>query len=254
MRTTEAITVGAVARLAGVTVRTMHHYDQIGLVVPNGRTHAGYRTYGDAEIKRLQEVLFFRELGFGLEEIKTIVEQPTYNRTEALQRQRQLLEARADRLQGLIVAVERAVEAERTGIKMSTEDALGVFGDFDPAEYEEEARERWGESDAYKQSAARTAQYTKQDWEKIKVEADVLNQRFLALMAAGTAADSEAAMDVAEDHRAHISKWFYDCSKDIHAGLGQMYVADARFQENIDKAGEGLAEFMSAAIAANTLR
>ena len=232
----------------------MHHYDEIGLVEPSGRTNAGYRTYGDAEIERLQEVLFFRELGFGLEEIKTIVEQPTYSRTDALHRQRELLEARADRLQGLILAVARAAEAERTGLKMSTEDALGVFGDFDPAEYEEEARQRWGESDAYKQSAARTAQYTKQDWEQIKAEADDVNQGFLTLMASSTPADFEAAMDVAEKHRAHISKWFYDCSKEIHAGLGQMYVADVRFTENINKAGAGLAEYMSAAIAANSLR
>jgi DNA-binding transcriptional MerR regulator len=254
MRATEALTVGSIARLAGVTVRTLHHYDEIGLVVPGGRTAAGYRTYGSAEIERLQEVLFFRELGFGLEEIKEIVGRPTYNRAVALDRQRELLEARADRLRSLIEAVDRAAQAERTGIKMSNEDALGVFGDFDPAEYEEEAKERWGETDAYKQSAQRTARYTKQDWASIKAEADAINQRFLALMAAGAAADSDAALDIAEEHRAHISQWFYACSKEIHTGLGQMYVADVRFKENIDNAGEGLAEYMSAAIAANTTR
>jgi DNA-binding transcriptional MerR regulator len=249
-----ALTVGAVARLAGVTVRTLHHYDEIGLVVPGGRTDAGYRTYGQAEVERLQEVLFFRELGFGLEEIKQIVGRPTYTRAEALERQRELLEARADRLLTLIDAVDRAARAERTGIEMSSEDALGVFGDFDPAEYEEEAKDRWGETDAYKQSAERTARYTKQDWENLKAEADAINQQFLSLMAAGIPADSDAAMDVAEEHRTHISKWFYDCSKVAHAGLGRMYVADNRFKENIDKAGEGLAEYMSAAIAANTNR
>ncbi len=254
MQATEAMTVGTVARLAGVTVRTLHHYDEIGLVVPGGRTNSGYRTYGQAEIERLQEVLFFRELGFGLEEIKEIVGRPTYNRAVALERQRELLEARAERLLALIDAVERAAHAERTGIPMSTEDALGVFGDFDPAEYEEEAKERWGDTDAYKQSAARTARHTKQDWEAIKAEMDGIYRQLLDLMAAGAPADDTVAMDVAEQHRAHISRWFYDCPKQLHAGLGQMYVADGRFTENIDKAGEGLAEYLSVAIAANAGR
>lgn len=250
----DALTVGAVSSLAGVTVRTLHHYDEIGLVTPAGRTDTGYRTYGPAEVERLQEVLFFRELGFPLEEIGEMVDSPAYTRTGALRRQRQLLEERADRLLKMVDAVDRAVLAERTGIKMSSEEILEVFGDFDPAEYEEEAEERWGDSDAYKQSAQRTAGYTKQDWERIKGESDEINQAFLALLAAGTPATDAAARAVAEDHRAHITKWFYDCSIEIHAGLGQMYIADERFRNNIDKAGEGLAEYMAAAIAANATK
>ncbi len=254
MKTTERLTVGALARMAGVTVRTLHHYDEIGLVTPSGRTPAGYRTYSRTEVERLQEVLFFRELGFALDEIRQIVSRPGYSRTIALERQRELLEARAEHLLTLIDAVDRAVRAERTGTTMTNEEMLEVFGDFDPAEYEEEAKERWGDSDAYKQSAARTARYTKQDWETIKAENDAIYERFLDLIAAGEAADGAAAMDVAEEHRAHITKWYYDCSKVIHGGLGQMYVADARFKENIDKAGEGLADYMAAAIAANAAR
>jgi DNA-binding transcriptional MerR regulator len=250
----DVLTVGGLARISGVTVRTLHHYDEIGLVVPEGRTRAGYRTYGAKEIERLQEVLFFRELGFALEEIKRIVGRPGYSRAEALRRQREMLESQADHLLALIDTVDKALHAERTGVKMSNEDALGVFGEFDPGEYEAEARKRWGESDAYKQSAKRTASYGKQDWQRIKDEADGINQRFLRLMAAGTDAADDAAMDVAEEHRGHITKWFYDCPKEIHAGLGQMYSTDIRFKENIDKAGEGLAEYMSAAIAANATR
>ena len=254
MRTTERLTVGTVARMAGVTVRTLHHYDEIGLVVPSGRTAVGYRTYGRAEVERLQEVLFFRELGFALDEIRQIVTQPGYNRAIALERQRKLLEARTEHLLALIDAVDRAVRAERTGTTMTNGEMLDVFGDFDPAEYEEEARERWGDSDAYKQSVARTARYTNEDWETIKAENDAIYQRFVDLVAAGEPADGVAAMEVAEEHRAHITKWYYDCSKTIHAGVGQMYVADVRFKENIDKSGEGLAEYMSAAIAANAVR
>lgn len=254
MKTTAGLTVGALARMAGVTVRTLHHYDEIGLVVPPGRTAAGYRTYGRAEVERLQEVLFFRELGFALDEIKQIVSRPGYDRATVLERQRELLEARAEHLLVLVDAVDRAVRAERSGTTMTNEEMLDVFGDFDPAEYNEEAEERWGNSDAYKQSAARTARYTKQDWETIKAENDAIYQRFLGLMAAGEAAEGGAAMDEAEEHRAHITRWYYDCPKTMHAGLGQMYVADARFKENIDEAGEGLAEYMCAAIAANAAR
>lgn len=250
----ESLTVGEIATLAGVTVRTLHHYDEIGLVSPGERTDAGYRTYGRADVERLQEVLFFRELGFALKDIKAVVTDPAYKRSDALNRQRALLETRQQRMHQMIDLIDRALEAERTETIMTNEESLGVFGDFDPAEYEEEARERWGDSDPYKQSAQRTAQYTKQDWEAISAEADAINDRFLALMAAGTPPSDAEAMEVAEAHRGHISKWFYDCSKEIHAGLGEMYVADERFTANIDKAGEGLAAYMSAAIAANTAR
>lgn len=248
------LTVGSMARLAGVTVRTLHHYDDIGLVVPAGRTDSGYRTYGPDEVERLQEVLFYRELGFSLETIRGIVGRPGYSRAGALRQQREMLAARAEHLMAMIDAVDRAIAAERTGVKMTNEEMLEVFGDFDPSEYEEEAKERWGDTDAYQESTRRVAGYTKDDWKAIQSEADAINQAFLKLMAAGTPADDAAAMDIAERHRAHISEWFYDCSKEMHAGLGRMYVADARFKENIDKAGEGLAEYMSAAIAANATR
>lgn len=254
MRTTDTLTVGEIARLAGVTVRALHHYDEIGLVVPAGRTDAGYRTYGRPELERLQEVLFFRELGFSLEDIRHIVDRPDYNRQGALERQRELLEAQAEHVFSLIEAVDRAVQAERTGIQMTNEEMLEVFGGFDPAQYAEEAEQRWGDTEAYRQSARRTARYTKADWKRLGEEAAAINQQFLDLMAAGAPPEGEAAMDVAELHRAHISQWFYDCSKQIHAGLGTMYVADRRFTENIDRAGEGLAAYMSAAIAANSLR
>ena len=247
----DSLTVGEIAELARVTVRTLHHYDEIGLVSPGERTDAGYRTYGRSDVERLQEVLFFRELGFALKDIKTVVTDPIYTRSDALHRQRALLETRQQRVHQMINLIDRALEAERTETTMTNEESLGVFGDFDPAEHEEEARERWGDSDAYKQSEQRTKRYTNEDWEAIAAEADAINQRLLALMAAGTSALDPATMEVAEAHRGHISKWFYDCSKEIHAGLGEMYVADERFTTNIDKAGEGLAAYMSAAIAAN---
>ena len=128
---------------------------------------------------------------------------------------------------------------------------LEVFDGSDPGEYEAEAREHWGGTDAYQESARRTAAYTEEDWEQMGREADEINAAFLVLMEAGAPADSAEAMALAERHRSHISKWFYECTPEIHTGLGALYVADSRFTENIDKAGEGLARYLSDAIAAN---
>ena len=246
----QGLTIGAVARLAGVTVRTLHHYDRIGLVVPSERTDGGYRLYGHRQVERLQEVLLFRELGFGLDEIRRIVDQPSYDRAAALARQRALLVERADHLQALIEAVDAALDAETRGTRMTDEEMLEVFGGFDPSRYEEEVKQRWGDTEAYRESARRTSRYTKADWERIKQEGAEVNDAFLALMRAGIPATSPEAGQVAERHRAYISRWFYECTPEIHAGLGQMYVADPRFTGSIDRAGPGLAAYMSQAIAA----
>lgn len=254
MEQNKPMTVGVVAKVSGLTVRTLHHYDALGLVEPLERSRAGYRLYGQAEIERLQEVLFFRELGFGLARIKEILRDPSYDRAAALVRQRELLTTRADRLLRMIEAVDVAIEARRKGMSLSKEEMLEVFDGFDPTEFEEEVEERWGGTDAFAESAKRTKRYTKDDWKAIKAEADRINDAFLALMADGTDPGSESASQVAERHRAHITKWFYRCSIEMHAGLGDMYVMDGRFTENIDKAGEGLAKYMSEAIAANAAR
>ena len=137
---------------------------------------------------------------------------------------------------------------------MTNEEMLEVFGDFDPSRYEEEARQRWGDTEAYRESARRTRRYGKADWERIKEEGAEIDNAFLALMARGVPATDPSAAEVAERHRAHISRWFYECTPEIHAGLGQMYVADPRFTESIDRAGPGLAAYMSEAFAANAGR
>ena len=249
-----ALTVGEVARLAGVTVRTLHHYDKIGLVVPADRTESDYRLYGAGDIDRLQEVLFYRELGFALDEISDLLTKPDHDRPSVLTQQRALLRVKADRMMRMIGAIDAALASLEEGTAMTPEEKLEVFGDFDPTDYEKEAKERWGESDAYKQSSERTARYTKEDWAQLGEESDAINASFVRLMRAGIASDSDEAMDVAERHRAHITKWFYDCPEETHAGLGEMYIADARFTANIDKAGDGLAKYMSEAFAANSLR
>ncbi|OLB73885.1 MAG: MerR family transcriptional regulator [Actinobacteria bacterium 13_2_20CM_2_71_6] len=246
--------VGQVARLAGISVRTLHHYDEIGVLVPSGHSPAGYRRYSDDDLERLQRVLFYRELGFALEEIVTILDDPATDAMAHLRRQHELLTARIERLEDMVTAVERAMEAQKMGISLTPEERFEVFGEQDPAQYADEAKERWGDTDTYKQSMQRTSRYTKEDWLKIKSEAAELNQRLAAALAAEVAPDSEQAMDLAEEHRQQISRWYYDCGYDIHRGLAEMYLADQRFTKNYDDTMPGLARFVHDAILANADR
>ncbi|HEY8472206.1 MAG TPA: MerR family transcriptional regulator [Natronosporangium sp.] len=246
--------VGEVARLTGVTVRTLHHYDEIGLLSPGERTAAGYRRYSEADLERLQQILGYRELGFSLEEIAEILADPAADHMVHLRRQHGLLLERLERLRKMIEAIEFMMEAEQMGIKLTAQERFEVFGDFDPDQYAEEAEQRWGDSEAYRESQRRVASYSKQDWLQIKEETNRLYQRIAEAMAAGVPADSEPAMDLAEEHRAQISRWFYECTYEIHRGLGEMYVTDHRFTENIDKTAPGLARYLRDAIVANADR
>ncbi|MDQ8707818.1 MerR family transcriptional regulator [Streptomyces sp. LHD-70] len=246
--------VGQVAGFAGVTVRTLHHYDEIGLLVPSERNRAGHRRYSDADLDRLQQILFYRELGFPLDEVAALLDDPDANPREHLRRQHRLLTARITRLQEMAAAVETAMEAKKMGINLTPEEKFEVFGDFDPDQYEEEVEQRWGNTDAYAQSQRRAASYTKEDWLRIQREGDEVTQRFVELMEAGAAPESEEAMDAAEAHRQWISRNHYDCSHEMHSCLGEMYVADQRFTVNIDKAGPGLAAYQREAILANAIR
>lgn len=250
-----AMTVGELARISGVTVRTLHHYDEIGLVVPSERTAAGYRLYADEDVLRLQQVLVFRELGLSLPEIASALDEATHgNRAELLRRHRAALAERRGTIDAMLAAVDHAIDVLEKGTQtmtMTSTDFQKMFDGFDPDQYEDEARERWGDTAAYAQSQRRTASYGPAEWEKIRAEAAAIYARFAALKTAGAAPTDPRVQVAVADHRAHISRWFYDCTREIHHGLGQMYVADPRFTKNIDRAGEGLAEFISDAIAAS---
>jgi MerR family transcriptional regulator, thiopeptide resistance regulator len=137
---------------------------------------------------------------------------------------------------------------------MTKEEMLEVFGDFDPSEHENEARERWGDSDAYKESARRAARYTKQDWQRLKDESEEINAAVVELMDAGAPADDPRVMDAVERARLQIDTWFYPCSREMHAGLGRMYIADPRFTATYEKIRPGLAQCMCDAILANAER
>ncbi|MQS10129.1 MerR family transcriptional regulator [Streptomyces alkaliphilus] len=247
--------VGEVARFAGVSVRTLHHYDAIGLLEPSGRTHAGHRRYEEKDLDRLQRILFHRELGFPLEEIAILVDDPDLDPTDRLRRQHHLLTERIGKLRRMAAAVERAMEARRMGISLTPEERFEVFGrDHDWEAYDREAEERWGDTDAWAESRRRSARYTKEDWQRIKAEDDELNTRIAALVAAGTAPDSPEGMDLAEEHRQRICRRFYPCDHAMHVNLGDMYVADERFTATYERIREGMARWLRDAIRANAAR
>src|SRR5580700_8399316 len=146
----EGHTVGEVAKVARVSVRTLHHYDEIGLLVPSGRTESGYRLYTDSDLERLQQVLFFRELGFALEDVARILRDPDFDRRQALIAQRAMLVEKGERLKAMVALVDRTLDALGKGTVMNGEDMFDA--NFDQAPYEEEAKARWGKTDSYAES------------------------------------------------------------------------------------------------------
>jgi MerR family transcriptional regulator, thiopeptide resistance regulator len=245
--------VGEVAKMAGVTVRTLHHYDEIGLLRPSGRTAAGYRSYHEADLARLQRVLGYRELGFGLDQIATLLDGPD-DPIDHLRRQRDLLVDRIEQLTRVLATLDRTMEAHTMGLRLTPQELLEVFGEHDPTQYAEEAEQRWGQTEAWRQSTGRTSQYGKDDWIRIKAEGDAVNARLAAALAAGEPADGPEAMAAAEQHRQHIERWFYDLTPQFHVGLGELYISDPRFTATYEQIAPGLAQYTHDAIVATAAR
>jgi DNA-binding transcriptional MerR regulator len=244
----ETRTIGEVARLAHVSVRTLRHYDAVGLLRPSARSAAGYRLYDRADLERLQQVLGYRELGFRLTDIRRVMNDPAFDRRRALEEQRDLLAARGRRLDALRAAVERSLQAIEKGTTMTADDMFEVFGDFDPWDHEAEVRERWGDSDAYAETARRTAAYAKEDWRAIQAEADEITADFVAALDDRLEPDDAAVQAIVERHWRHLERWFYTPTAAILAGLGDLYVSDPRFTRTIDAARPGLAAYRRAAM------
>ena len=238
-------TIGQLAALAGVTTKTLRHYDRIGLLHPTGRSEAGYRLYSDSDGRRLAEILAYRALDIPLEQIAALLADS--KRTDRLNTHLKEMKHRRQKLDGLICHIEEMIRLEKEGAPMSAHDELNGFT-HNP--HEDEARDKWGDTDAWKESQRRVKSYTAKDWEQYKAEAENINERFVTLMQQGTPAESSEAIALAEEHRQLISRWFYECSPQMHAGFGDMWDADPRFKHNIDKAAEGLAEYMATAFRA----
>ena len=247
-------TVGEVAKLAGVSVRTLHYYGAIELVLPSGHSSAGYRLYSLTDLERMQQVLFYRECGFKLEAIRQFMSHPMVNREHALTIQREALPQQRVRIGAMLDLIDKTLRTMREGIQMTPEEMLGAFGDFNPSEYEDEVNERWGHTDAYKESMRRTKEYGVADWQKIQDENSAISQRMIAAFDHDVQPDASEAMDIAESARLVIERAFYPCSHLMHAALAEGYESDARFRASYDKQRQGLAVWFSSAIKANANR
>lgn len=242
--------VRQVAARTGVTVRTLHHYDSIGLLVPSRRGRSGYRSYDDADLRRLHRIVVLRELGLSLAAIGSLLAGPAGALREALTAQRARIAEELLHKEAVLRALDRALASD--GEEASMDDLFDDTTEFDSLRHREEARARWGQTDEYRESARRTKGYDADAWARIHAEAAALMAAFAALLAAGSRPDSREARDLAERHRLHLARWYYACSREHHARLAELYVADARFAAYFDAHAEGLAAFVSAAIQANT--
>ena len=228
------------AEITGVSVRTLHYYDEIGLLTPAFvDKDTGYRFYDENSLQRIQEILFYRELDFSLKSIGEILSSPNYDKNRALQEQKHLLILKKERIERLISAIDGAMKGEN------------VMKAFDSSEFEKykaEAREKWGDTDAYREHAERTKNYSKRQWNDLAKGMDRILEEFALCMKKDETPDSEAAQNLVRMLQNHITENYYLCTNEILAGLGQMYVADERFRKNIDKHAEGTAAFIRDAI------
>ena len=251
---TPPLTIGRVAALTGLTVRALHHYDDIGLVSPSMRSAAGYRLYSGEDLRRLQQVLVFRELGFALDAVRDLIDASPEHRRAALIEQRAAWLSRLRHGEAVLKAVDATLQTLDGDHTMQTEHLFDGHDQFRNGEYAEEARQRWGDTDAWKISQARASGYSRDDWVRIQAEFDAITRAFLDAMRRGEAADSDAAMALAESHREHIARHHYPCDHAMHAYVAAMYTADPRFQAHYDRHADGLAAYIEAAVRANAAR
>ncbi len=240
--------VKEVTEMTGVSVRTLHHYDELGLLVPRARTDAGYRLYDEEELLRLQQILLGRELGLSLEEIRLSLDDPSFDRKSSLLRQRAELEKRAQQTVAMLHAIARAL----AHLEGETMDLKKIFDGFDTGKYDAETEERWGTEEAFRESKRRTARYTPEDWQRLKLEQKGVYDQLNAALRASARPDAPEVLALVEQHRASIDRWFYPCDHRMHLSLASLYEQDPRFAENIDKHGGGLTPFLVAAIRENS--
>jgi DNA-binding transcriptional MerR regulator len=246
-----AMKVKEVADLVGTSVRTLHHYDEIGLLLPEETTESGYRLYSDDNLATLQQILFFRELGFPLKKIKEIVSDPSFDRIEALALHRKLLLEKRNRIDQMIGTIDKTIQHMKGEIEMTNQEKFEGF-DFSYHPYEQEARERWGD-EAVNNADNKLNSMSK---DELKGTGERMNEIYRNL------ASLRHHLPESEAAQAGIAQWYaflnsstgHTYSLEVFKSLGQMYVEDERFSNNIDKFGEGLAVFMRDAMAVYTDR
>lgn len=239
-------TVHSLAQLAGISVRTLHYYDEIGLLTPSTVGTNGYRYYEEKELVRLQQILFFRELEFSLVDIKRMLDRPDFSVIEALKDQRKLIKLKQARLDKLINLINKTITRMNNNQKIHDEDLYDVFKDDDVKHYQDEVKERWGNTDAYKQSMKKVKAMTKSEMEQLKADGKKHTQAIADAMDKGID-HPDVQVLIKKSHEG--INFFYDCSLEMFRNLGKMYVDDPRFAAHYEKVRPGLAVFMRDAIA-----
>jgi DNA-binding transcriptional MerR regulator len=244
-----ALQVKEVSELAGVSVRTLHHYDAIGLLTPSSTTEAGYRNYNESDLERLQQIMFFKEIGFSLQEVKEVLESPGFDRTKALHAHRELLLEKRDRVDRMIQTVDNTIQSIEGGQQMAM---YTMFDGFDRNQikeqlekYSKEARQKYGK-EIVEASEARVNGYSDSKLTSIQDSIGDIYSRIASRMDQG-AADPQVQESIKDWHH-FISDNFYDCTFEIFRGLGELYVDDERFTANIDKNKPGLSQFLKEAM------
>lgn len=228
------------AAAVGVSIRTLHYYDEKGILKPAYvDKQTGYRFYDENSLLRMQEILFYRELDFSLKSISEILSSPDYDKTKALTGQKKLLILKKERLERLISAIDGAVKGEN------------IMKAFDNSEFQKhkaEVKEKWGNTDAYKEYEEKTKSYSSDKQNSLTDEMNRIFSEVAVCLKNGNTPDSDEAQNLVKTLQNHITENYYNCTNEILAGLGMMYVADERFRNNIDKHASGTAEFISKAI------
>ncbi|MBI4857495.1 MAG: MerR family transcriptional regulator [Acetobacterium woodii] len=243
------MTVKEVANLTGVSVRTLHYYHREGILIPCEVTENKYRYYDATNLEQLQNILFLRELDFSIQEIKGILADPNYDEMDSFKKQRHLLQLKRNRLDKLIALLDQKLQGEET-MNFKPFDMKEI--EENQRKYQKETQERWGNTDAYHQSEQKTKGYTPENWAAIHNETEAIYASFVANMDKDTA--DPIVQDLVVQWQNNITKHYYNCTNEILAGLGLMYVHDDRFKENIDEHATGLAQFMSDAIGIYTAK
>ena len=228
------------AKLTGVSVRTLHYYDEIGLLKPAEVDEwTGYRFYDEKNLEKMQQIMFYRELDFSLKSIIGILSSPDFDKQKALDEQKKLLILKKERLEKLIFAIDCAKKGEII---------MNAFDNTEFENYKNEAKERWGNTDAYKEYSQKSKGYSEEKFNALGEGMEKVLEEFAICMNSGATFDSEEAQILVKKLQNYITENFYTCTNEILASLGQMYVADERFKNNIDKHSVGTTEFVSKAI------
>lgn len=238
-------TISEMAKLSGVSVRTLHYYDEIELLTPSEVIpETGYRYYDDDALVKLQQILFYRELDFPLREIVQIMSASNFNKEKALLKQRELLKLKRKRLDQLIKLLNANLKGDTT---MRFEEFNTDEIEAAKEKFSTEVKEKWGNTEAYEENLQKTAGYGKENWKKVTEQMDDLLKKFAAHLEDDPA--SESVQKLVGEWQQYITDAHYNCTKEILADLGTMYTADERFTKNMDKFGVGTGKLMSDAIA-----